>query len=670
MPTRVHPARHDASSCRRNSSPCRDCAWSLTAQLSPRPRVRVADVDAYGGALNTYTGTAAVDGAAPDAPWALYLADDRGDYRLLCFDLDAGKGDAAADAATLSRWLEDAGLQHVVTCSGPSGGRHVWLALAEALPAATTQTLARLALARLTSLDLAPLSNPTTGCVRPPGAPHRHGGTSTVLSGTLASLCAPQARGKDIDTLVAMLQPLTGGGAHGEPVGDVLADRPLPVDAHGRLHLPGAPRQLPAAAATALAEDAAAGDASHVLWRVLVGAAHARWHCHQVADLVAHSPGLEHVRTQRTALGLRQTRTPEQARAVLARHWDRAVAWSAAHPRAIRQEDPTWEHRCAELVELVELVQARADSVAGRWATSAGPAHRRVLDALCTLTLHAVNAAVEADIRRLALLCGIGRETARTALLRLAGEGWITQQHPAQGPHGAIWAIRTAAPTPPATSSTTSTTQDRSQAVTRPSAAGAADRTRWLTLLRSRLAAARHDVFTHGQGGFGHHAGRTYAALTSTPTDQQGLLYGLGYDLDQLQHHLDQLITARLVAHSPAGWTRATTLPRADRRDHAAACLGVDGRLDQRTARYAVERALWAWWASELQWMRATRRTGAQRRPGPDQLSFAVIADPLPHYAAHPRRSGGRADYGAARRELLRATTGDPTRRRRREAAA
>src|SRR5690606_18205043 len=63
--------------------------WLLTAAISPRPRVRVAAVDAHGQVLNEYTGTAPVDGEVPDRPWAVYLAGPDNRVRLVACDLDA-----------------------------------------------------------------------------------------------------------------------------------------------------------------------------------------------------------------------------------------------------------------------------------------------------------------------------------------------------------------------------------------------------------------------------------------------------------------------------------------------------------------------------------------------------------------------------------------------------
>jgi len=629
----------------------RSQAWELTRAVSPRPVVRVADVDAYGLVVNTYTRQARTTDARPDAPWALYLTDQTGAFRLLAFDFDAAKGDPGADAARLCGWLEDAGLPHLLTRSGPSGGRHVWLALAEAVDAGTVDTLARLVRARLPSLDIAPLANPATGCVRPPGAPHRAGGSSTVLAGDPAALTTPTVTAADVSRLVEVLaachQP--------EPLDPLDPAVPLPTDRTGRLYLPGVRRQLPAGSAQALQVDAAkvdantvganAVDASTVLRRVLVGAAAARWRCADVAVLVAHSPGLEHVRSQGQGPGAaRRLRGPGEGRAVLARQWDRAVRWVATHPRASNCEDPTFEPRTAALAAVVDATQTRADAAAGRWAGPGGPADRRVLDALCLLSLQAVSAVVEADIRRLGLICGIGRETARTALLRLARDGWIARHAPAEGPRGASWILNGGL-------STVIDEPGRSQADPRPPGAGPAERNRWLTLLRTRLGAAAHDVFTPA-GGLGHVTGQLYATLTSQPVSASQLAHRLGYSPDDTGIRLGALRAARLARRTSKGWS----VVRVDRRDSAAVRLGVVGRLADRARRYTLEREAFAWWTGELTWMYAPRRTAASRRPGMGQLVVPDAADTPRAWPAHPRRGDGRADFAAASRVLATGT--------------
>ncbi len=185
---------------------------------------------------------------------------------------------------------------------------------------------------------------------------------------------------------------------------------------------------------------------------------------------------------------------------------------------------PDVRARAAALAAVVDATQTRADAAAGRWAGPGGPADRRVLDALCLLSLQAVSAVVEADIRRLGLLCGIGRETARTALLHLARDGWVTRNGPAEGPRAASWILNGGL-------STVIDEPGRSQADPRPPGAGTAERNRWLTLLRICLGAAAHDVFTFA-GGLGHATGQLYATLNSQPASTSQLAHQLGYSPD------------------------------------------------------------------------------------------------------------------------------------------
>ena len=612
-------------------------SWALTRAISPRWSVRLSAVDAYGQALNAYTGHARVDGPEVDRPWAVYLAGSDRRFRLLAFDLDAkGAGTAAAaerDADVLAALLTDVGLSAVVCQSGPGGGRHVWTSLVEGVDAETVATLARLARHVCPTLDLSPLSNPVTGCVRPPGAPHRAGGRSTVLSGDLSALTAPSGTAAQVRALVERLAQLV---VDAEPAHDLDPHTPLPVDEHARLYLPGPRRELPAVSAAALREDAASGDASAILWRVLIGAVAARWRYADVAALVDTAPGLEHVRTERDR-GQRRPRGRVDAARVLRRQWDKAVRYVATADRQVG-DDPTFDPRAGAIAAQVRAVQTRADVAAGRWTRGGGPADRRVLDVLCLLALQAVSAAVEADTRRLALLAGIGRETARTALQRLSQEGWIVQAQPAAGVRAAHWTID------PTVAVHNHLDLDRSQADPRPAGAGSAERSSLLASLSARVSAATHDLFTHGPA-LGHHAGNTYARTSTEAAQLDDLARATGASPASTARTLARLTSAGVLVQTRDGWRRHAR----DRRHAAAVRLGVAGRLDERAARYRVERELWAWWQAEHAWMRAPRRPSARHRAGRGQLS--LLPDDGTHaYGPHPRRPDGRLDWREARR--------------------
>lgn len=614
-------------------------AWDLTVAISPRASVRVAVADAYGQVLNAYTSIRRVSTGQPELPWAVYLA-DRSGFHLLAFDLDA-KGDperAARDAGTVSELLSAVGIEHVVCASGPTGGRHVWAGLAESVEAATIATMARLAKALCPSLDLSPMTNAATGCVRPPGAPHRDGGISTVLTGRLEALTAPTATTAHVHALIERLAQVAGDV---EP-GTVLRVRtPLPLDARGHLYLPGTRRALPAASVAALEETASAGDASTVLWRVLIGAVAARWRYDDVAVLVSTAPGLEHVRTMRDGSGRspRPVAGDSSAEMTLRRQWKKAV-WHVASSAGSVGNDPTFDARAGEIAAHVHEIQVKADAAAGRWTTRGGPADRRILDVLCALALQAVTDDLEADTRRLALLAGIGRETARTALLRLAADGWIAQTRPAEGPHGAHWTID------PQSVIHKDGATSRSQGFPRPEGAGTAQRSVLLTLLTARLSDARHDAFTSA-GALGHRTGNLFSHTSPTPQTLEELTRMVGGTPAQTRRDLERLEKHGLVHASLDGWRRRSV----DRRRAAAISLGVAGRLAERLVRYRLERELWAWWRAEETWMSAPRRTDASRRAGYGQLSLLPDVGPG-IYGAHPRRLDGRADYRLARRVL------------------
>ncbi len=621
----------------------RAAAWSLTRALSPRSSVRVAVADASGAVLNQYGTHRRTSADVPSHPWAVYLAGSDHRYRLLAFDLDAKTPEtasaAARDAETLAGLLEDAGLSPIVCASGPSGGRHVWAAVADSVDADTVATLARLARHLCPTLDLAPLTNPATGCVRPPGAPHRAGGTSTLVSGDLNTLLAPTCTATEVRALVEHLAALVGAT---EPAGPLEAHRPLPLDDHGHPYLPGPRRELPAASRAALEEDAAFGDASAVLWRVLIGAAAARWKHADVAALVTTSPGLEHLRSYRWSTGTSTQRVPREPRevaAALARQWAKAVTHVATSPRQIG-EDPTFDARADVIAAHIRDVQSRADAAAGRWSHGRGPADRRVLDVLSILALQALTTDLEADIRRVGLLAGIGRETARVALLRLAADGWITKVRESEGPRGAHWRIH------PHRDIHKDDPKGRSQADPRPAGAGAAERLSLLTHLTQRIRDCAHDVFTLGPG-LGHFAGNLYATTNITPRSLSDLASDIGTTVPHAARVLDRLTAAGLLLHSPTGWRRHTT----DHRRAAARRLETDGRLAERAARYQLERELWAWWQAEQAWMQAPRRTAPSRRAGPGQLTLTPELG-TNAYGAHPRRPDGKADYRRARHQL------------------
>lgn len=583
-------------------------AWDLARAISPRRTVRVAPIDAYGIASGSYALVHPVEGDQPAdaAPWAVHLTDRDGDTWLLGLDLDDRAGtDPVADAQAVCELLDAADIDHVVCASGGGRGRHIWGALCEPASPELIRHVATALTSVAPSLDTAPLLNPHAGCLRSPGAPHRHGGASTVIAGSVEALIQPRTTVAQIQTLLALIpEP--------DPEPPTAMPRAIATDTHGHPYLPGQRRALPPQSVRALHTDPTADptiDASAVQWKVLLGAARARWRFSDVAAELDTAPGLEASRTRRGRGSLRIPRTDPRRR--LAADWRRAVATVATSTQNSSADDSSFCERAGDTAAVVEATQQRADASPGRWTSGPGPADRRTLDALCVIALEAVTSTIDIDIRRLALRAGIGRETARTALHRLSADGWITRTRTAAGAHAATWKIAEPADfhTPPR--------PDRSQADTR-----AARRSQLLVTLRQRLHRAAHDAFT--PRALGLHAGTVWARLHEDRPHPH-------------DHAAHQLLSAGLI--TSAGEPR-------DVRDRVATAHTTSGTLERRAIQYEVERAVWQWWCAEVAWMTAP---GRNRRYRPRQGRLVDIAHPWERWHPYPR--GGPTGHGRGRHQ-------------------
>lgn len=616
--------------------------WQILTRISPRDHIRVAAVDHAGDVLNLYTSLRAVDADAPSLPWAMFLTDDlTGRQHFVVFDLDASRGNAAADADRLVTWLTELGIEHTVCASGPAGGRHVWLALIDPIPPSQARALALTAALVLPTLD----RSSTTGCVRPPGSPHRHGGRSEILAGpTGTDALRPAVTAVQIDALHETIHAAatTATRASAPDPGELHDDHQIvPLDDSGAPYLPGRRRPLSAAIARAITETPA--DPSRTLRRILTGAAVARWHRDDIANLMSTSPGLEHLRTRHQPHGPRTPRTPLQQDACLARKWAAAVQWAATHQPQTPHDDPSWTHRAGTVGQLVDDVQTRADATPGRWASRTGHSARRVLDAICLLVTTAVTATVEADVRRLAITTGLGRETVRLRLHELAEAGLLTLTTPATGRRAHHWTLNQPAPAP-GQIHPQSAFINRSQGEAAPSNPhpSPALRTAWTLTLTRRFDDLAHDLWT--AQGLGHQAGQIHAALSDQPTTPISLVARTHLDLADVRTALDTLIRHRLAIVDRRGQFRRA---RIDRRDDAAHNLAVAGTLAARAERYAREKELWAWWCDELDWMRLPATAPGKRRDrrlatGQLDLTTGRVRGRMP-------RTAGKVDHQAAR---------------------
>jgi hypothetical protein len=124
----------------------------------------------------------------PVQPYAVHLSTKRGAARVLALDLDASRGDVAADASMLRHLFSLIGVRFVETVSGPTNGAHFFVPFQEPLEFPAVRALAEVLSQRLETLDVSMLLNSSTGAIRPPRAPHRISGRSELVTDPDAAL--------------------------------------------------------------------------------------------------------------------------------------------------------------------------------------------------------------------------------------------------------------------------------------------------------------------------------------------------------------------------------------------------------------------------------------------------------------------------------------------------
>lgn len=592
----------------------------------------------------------------PAGPFAMYLADTSGAFRFIAFDLDAkrAEGGAAAvreDAALLAQLLDEAGLAFLVASSGPTGGLHLWVPVNDprvaGAPAALVRRIARAAARRCPTLDVAPLLNVRTGCVRPPGAPHRAGGYSRLIEPVDPAAAAAYCSAANSISKLEKLADLLGAASDEED-----PDAAVAVAGSGGLvdteavRLVGRRRPMSPSTAALLAQ-APSGDASAHLARIFTGLALARWSATDVERLVAeqpHAPGLEHLRTNGNGGRGRRVRGVAEQRATVGRQWARMVAFAARLPRREQTSRDTPEVRA--LVERTAAIR-EATHDAAWWHKEAGPSDRKAILFVAMMALEALSDTVEVDCRRLADACGMTPSTASRALRRLILDGRLVRAVAGEGRRAHAyrlvpvqdWTITRVRDLPDQSQSAGGT-----QATPAPVDAGPTlSREALLGLIRSRLEHAAHDVWTEPgvarTGGLGRHLEATAAALVEDtdsphPYDVNLLVTRTGHRLDRLLAHVTTLGTYGLVRLDEHERLR----PAPERYDRAARRLRTAGTRARRWARYEAERLAYAAWCDELARLRAPRGSVA--------AMFAARR-------RYPRTDDGRPDHAVARRQAL-----------------
>jgi hypothetical protein len=677
---------------------------------APYPPVAPAgDGEPVAEVVTSSTGRRRVTSWRGPLPYAVYLADRTGRYRLVCLDLDASAGPdvVAEDLARVCELLHDAGARYVVARSGPGGGRHVWLSIPDGAEAGQVAAMARGLAALLPSLDHGMLLNPAAGCARPIGAPHRRGGTSRLderhHADPAAAVEALQRGNPSTlpEMVLAVLPPAVRESA-ARPIEPGRQYRPVGTGDDGAPRLSGPRRALSPAVAGLVRSRPADGDYSAHLWRILTGAALARWTRADVAAL-ADDPtavGLEHLRS-RHHRGVRHDRGQADADELLARQWARAVERAAELPPtdAAAAGDADDDPRVAAVSTAVDalMTAAKAPEMRWRWVLPGGEADEAALHAVCLLALSCCSTELALDVRRWSEMTGYAASTVAVAARRLStadpftGPAWLEVAEPAAGTRARVWrllspadedqaltgtgdaesgvSVQLSGPDEPPVDEHTDPaggpgirpvdqvrTQGRSpRPPTRHPQGVGGLRDKWQSYLASYVAVTNHDAW-HPRGGLGHQTARTYLALLDGADDLDQLAAATGYTRTVTRRHVQRLAEVGL-----AEITGGRIEPGRVHLDAVAARLGTAGAGAARRARHVADREIHAWWLAELEWRRAPKQSKARVpagwRPTPGQRALPVApAGPMSTYGRFPTVAAGRrrrADFAAARRVVV-----------------
>lgn len=552
-------------------------AWALLApHIAGRPWVRVSR---DGGRSYPARSAEPLTTALPTAPAAVLLFDDTGAARCLAADFDVARGGAAQvdrDAAGFAELVDACGGRSFADRS-PSGGRHVYVLWAQARPVGELRSVLDALRMRFPSLDITPMTNPRAGCIRPPGARHRHGGHQTLTvplsaaQDAISRPCGPEvwnalleALTPELDMLRAVEDHVVDDGASTRPDTDHLSPR------------------IERIATTGLYDTNRYRSQSEARQAVVTAAAAAGWSFAALATRVENGswPGLAHFYNRYR---------PGQRRTALVRDWRKSSLYlsrgKTAHKCATRGSTHTGggsndlpEVDLASQVESpdhhgpagrgsvqeYEWIRSWWDAVLAcertRWAGRGGLCTRLLLRALGAMAQRRGSRYLDVGRRSLALACGPDDATVSRLLRQLRDEPdpVLVLIESDRGIHGDLYELRI-----PDSATTVAS---------------------WRSTRGGRIDAI-HPVFRE----LGATRALVYEVLTTQPAPRRAITDTVHLPARTVDDALRRLAEHGLAQNDPAhGWRRGPVSP-----DHIAAQLGVPELVDALIAEYAVERAAW-----------------------------------------------------------------------------
>ena len=584
-----------------------DTAWDVTVNLNIRDHIRV--YTRHKGKLVNSTRETLMPSSRPLVPWAIYLA-WQGAYQYIVFDLDNHTSNHATrqvdvDRQDIEHLLDQQGIDYVTCQSSANGGYHIWIASIDNIDADLVRHLALLMSRIFTTLDPTPLVNPKTGCVRPPLSPHWKKGTSHIIKGELDTLYYPTTQQEDIENLLEKLSQLNMPS----PVSENQGEKKQHKDTQGLPYIPGTIRPLSQYASVLIHTPITVKtDTSRRLYQIVCSAIKNHWHYNTLVTYIESSPQLPGF-THAYTINNHGTRVERPARGVnsmrlmLARMWNKAYTYITTHTKTGNDTDflTRKKHVTTIIDALVTWNMQR--SIHGTGQAS----DQRVINTLSLWALKANTLTLQADSRRIALACGLSRQAVSNSLTRLRKQKIITLITPASGRIAHEYAI-----SPYLKKLEKRGQEDGLSAYLDTSKYAPKENTLTAlydalsTTLTSWLGITSHDACTHT--GLGISTGNHLAT----------------------QHLSHPNITQHL-----------------NEKAHKLGCAGITA---QREATYTLERVLWAWWVSEVDYL-STKVEQRQHGRRPYKAHITRIEDII--HMQYPRQQTHEPDYKKARSLVL-----------------
>lgn len=434
--------------------------WRATARLiAGTPRLRIGRRTSHGRLVYEARHERPLSDVRPLSPAAVLIYGPDGCCATICLDLDASRGGPTAverDIRTVQQVLARAGARWIVDRS-PSGGRHIYLPLADRLPYERARAVVEALAALAPTLDPSPHRSVRSGCIRVPGAAHRDGGHQDLI--TALPIAYDTLRRRNAPGVVAALEAQLDAQNNAWRAHHVLAGNESPeastTVANGRAGALSA--RLRAIAEAGIYDPARYGSPSEARQAVVAGAVRARW---QLADVAARIgdgrwPGLASMYARYQ---------PNARHGALARDWHAAQAHlieqSPDQGRRDRQTSVRRSHTSASQSQggapPAVLADADEHGFIRTWRTALRLTEQHRLPGrknhLARFVLRALGEAahksgsryVAFGTRSLAVATGTEHSSVAAVLRRLAEvpDGWIDLVEPARGERADLYELR------------------------------------------------------------------------------------------------------------------------------------------------------------------------------------------------------------------------------------